>query len=91
MIPPPTQPVSYTAAAHLAGAECVNVQIGSQLKPLAAPYANLYKMLAKGAQAFTNQVGHKQEFIAVDRGEGPHRLQPGLSSKSRFSRPSGHT
>ena len=79
---------SHGDCGHVSSASSGSLAASSQQKPLAAPYADQYKILAKGAQAFTNQVGQKQEFIAVDRGEGPHRLQPGLSSKSRFSQSS---
>jgi hypothetical protein len=70
--PPPTRPVSYVAAAntllaHLARAEHVSVRVGSQQKPLAAPYADPYLVVSKGAKTFTIQVGQRQEIVSVDR------------------------
>jgi hypothetical protein len=70
--PPPTRPLSYAAAAntlpsHLARAEHVYVHVGSQQKPLAAPYAGPYLVVSKGAKTFTIQVGQRQEIVSVDQ------------------------
>jgi hypothetical protein len=70
--PPPTRPLSYAAAAntlpaHLARAEHVYVRVGSQQKPLAAPYAGPYLVVSKRAKTFTIQVGQWQEIVSVDR------------------------
>jgi hypothetical protein len=69
---PPTRPVSYAEAAntppaHLARAEHVYVPVGSQQKPLAAPYPGPYLVVSKGAKTFTIQVGQGQEIVSVDR------------------------
>jgi transposase InsO family protein len=70
--PPATRPASYAAAAntppaHLAQAEHVYVRVGGQQKPLAAPYADLYLVVSKGAKTFTIQMSKRQEIVSVDR------------------------
>jgi hypothetical protein len=60
--PPPMRPASYEVAAdsspaHLARAQPVYMRVGSQQKPLAAPYASPYQVTAKGAKMFTILVG----------------------------------
>jgi hypothetical protein len=42
------------------------VRVGGQQKPLAAPYAGPYQVMAAGAKNFTIQVGQRQEVIFVD-------------------------
>ena len=81
---PPTGPASYAAAtntllAHLAQPEHVYVRVGSQQKPLAAPYAGPYLVVSKGTMTFTIQVGQRQEIIFMDRLKAhtsPSRVSP---------------
>jgi hypothetical protein len=40
--------------------------VGSQQKPLAAPCAGPYQVVATGVKTFTIQVGQRQEIISVD-------------------------
>ena len=43
------------------------MRVGSQQKPLAAPYAGPYLVVSKGGKTFTIQVGQRQEIVSVDR------------------------
>ncbi len=86
VLPPPTRPASYAAAAdtplaHLAQAEHVYVRVGGQQKPLAARYAGPYVVVSKGAKTFTIQVGQRQEVISVDRLKAHTGLSPVLPAE----------
>ncbi len=41
--------------------------MAGEQKPLAAPSARPYQVVAKGRKTFTIQVGQRQEIISVDR------------------------
>jgi hypothetical protein len=62
-------PASYAVAAnspldHLAGAE--HGRVGGQQKPLAAPCAGPYQVVATGGKTFTIQVGQRQDHLKAN-------------------------